>query len=214
MQHGEYICGMKTLFVGVAGGTGSGKSTFTQNLKHEFGDAITVIFYDNYYKDQSGVPVEERDKINYDCPDALDTDLLIEHIHTLKEGQSVQCPIYDFATHTRKAETLEIKPNRIIVIEGILAFHEKELRDTFDLKIYVDSDADERILRRIMRDIQDRGRQIGDIALQYITTVKPMHNLYVEPTKAYADIIIRGGLNPTALDVIQSKLKFYLDSQE
>ena len=214
MQHAVYICNMKTLFVGVAGGTGSGKSTFTQNLKQQFGDTITVILYDNYYKDQSAVPPEDRDKINYDCPDALDTDLLIEHIRLLKEGQSIQCPVYDFTTHTRKAETIEVRPNKIVVIEGILAFHEKELRDTFDLKIYVDSDADERILRRIMRDIQDRGRQIGDIALQYITTVKPMHLLDVEPTKAYADIIIRGGLNPTALDVIQAKLKFYLDSQE
>ena len=205
---------MKTLFVGVAGGTGSGKSTFTQNLKHEFGDAITVIFYDNYYKDQSGVPPQDRDKINYDCPDALDTDLLIEHIHQLKEGKTVQSPIYDFTTHTRKAETIEIKPNKVIVIEGILAFVDKELRETYHLKIYVDSDADERILRRIMRDIQDRGRQIGDIALQYITTVKPMHNLYVEPTKAYADIIIYGGLNPTALDVIESKLRGFLDSED
>lgn len=154
--------------------------------------------------------MEARKNINYDHPDALETDLLIEHVRMLKEGKSVDCPVYNFSTHTRDKETVTITPNRIIVVEGILAFQNPELRELFDLKIFVDSDADERILRRMMRDIRERGRDVEDIVLQYINTVKPMHNLYVEPTKEYADIIIRGGLNSTALDVIISKLKFHL----
>lgn len=198
------------LIVGVAGGTGSGKSTFTKNLQQEFGKDITVIYYDNYYKSRDDISVEARKNINYDHPDALETDLLIEHVRMLKEGKSVDCPVYNFSTHTRDKETVTITPNRIIVVEGILAFQNPELRELFDLKIFVDSDADERILRRMMRDIRERGRDVEDIVLQYINTVKPMHNLYVEPTKEYADIIIRGGLNSTALDVIISKLKFHL----
>lgn len=202
---------MDTLLIGVAGGTGSGKSTFTQNLKQEFGDDLTILYFDNYYKNRSNVPEAERKNINYDCPEALDTDLLIQHVKSLLDGRSIECPQYDFATHTRKEETLLINPNKIIIVEGILAFHHEELRGLFDLKIFVDSDADERILRRTMRDIQSRGRKLEDIVLQYITTVKPMHNIYVEPTKAFADIIIRGGLNTTALDVIIAKLKMYLE---
>lgn len=197
----------ETLILGVAGGTGSGKSTFTKNLQQEFGDSITVIYYDNYYKSQDSIPVEARKNINYDHPDALETDMLIEHIKQLKNGETIECPVYNFSTHTRNQETITITPNSIIVVEGILAFHDPRLRELFDLKIFVDSDADERILRRMMRDMKERGRDIEDIVLQYIKTVKPMHNLFVEPTKEYADIIIQGGLNSTALDVIISKLK-------
>lgn len=201
---------MKTLMIGVAGGTGSGKSTFTQNLKQEFGDKLTVIYFDNYYKKHDDIPLEERKSMNYDCPDALDIDLLIEHVKMLKEGKSVEGPLYDFTIHTRKPETQVIEPNEIIIVEGILTFFPEELRKLFDIKIFVDSDADERILRRTLRDIKTRDRKLEDIILQYITTVKPMHNLYVEPTKQYADIIITGGLNTTALDVIISKLKTHL----
>lgn len=201
-----------TLIIGVAGGTGSGKSTFTQNLKHAFGDNLTILYFDNYYKNRSTVPEAERKHINYDCPDALDTNLLIEHVKLLRKGVAIECPQYDFATHTRKPDFKLIHPNQILVVEGILAFHDLELRNLFDIKIYVDSDADERILRRTMRDIQTRGRKLEDVVLQYLNTVKPMHNLYVEPTKQYADIIITGGLNPTALDVIISKLKLYLEN--
>lgn len=203
----------KILIIGVAGGTGSGKSTFTENLKQKFGDNLTILYFDNYYKDRSNIPEAERKNINYDCPEALDINLLIKHIKQLREGHSIECPLYDFTTHTRKSESKIIKPNKILVIEGILTFHSIELRNLLDIKIFVDCDADERILRRTMRDIQSRGRNINDIMLQYITTVKPMHNLYVEPTKQYADIILTGGLNATALDVIVSKLKLYLDKQ-
>lgn len=207
---------MKTssLIVGVAGGTGSGKSTFTKNLQQEFGEDITVIYYDNYYKSRDDISLEARKNINYDHPDALETVLLIDHVKRLKIGEPIECPIYDFSTHTREERIKTIHPNRIIVVEGILAFQNEVLRDLFDLKIFVDSDADERILRRMMRDIRERGRDVEDIALQYINTVKPMHNLYVEPTKEYADIIIRGGLNSTALDVIIAKLKTYINEQE
>lgn len=203
----------QTLIIGIAGGTGSGKSTFTQNLKNAFGDKLTILDFDNYYKSQINIPVNERKNINYDCPEALDTILLIEHVKQLKRGIAIDCPQYDFSTHTRKEETKHIVSNQIIVVEGILAFHEPELRNLFDIKIFVDSDADERILRRIMRDIQTRGRNLEDIVLQYITTVKPMHNKYVEPTKQYADIIITGGINPTALDLIISKIKMYIKTE-
>lgn len=202
----------KNLVIGVAGGTGSGKSTFTQNLKQRFGDDLTILYFDNYYKTQSHLSVDERRNINFDCPEALDIDLLVKHVKLLLEGENIECPQYDFITHTRRLDTQKISPNKILVVEGILAFHDPRLRELFDLKIFVDSDADERILRRTLRDIQHRGRTIDDIMLQYITTVKPMHNLYVEPTKQYADIILTGGLNPTALDVIIAKLKTYLEN--
>lgn len=200
----------ETFIVGIAGGTGSGKSTFTKKMQQELGSDISVIYYDNYYKSRNDIPIEARKKINYDHPDALETNLLIEHVKMLKKGKSIECPIYNFATHTRNERTITIAPNRIIVLEGILAFHDPKLRELFDLKIFVDSDADERILRRMMRDICERDRDIEYIVLQYINSVKPMHNLYVEPTKEYADIIIRGGLNPTALDVIISMLKYLI----
>lgn len=202
----------KYLIIGVAGGTGSGKSTFTQNLKQRFGEELTILYFDNYYKTLSHLSVDERKNINFDCPEALDIDLLVKHVKLLLNGETIECPQYDFITHTRKPESLRISPNKILVIEGILAFHDQRLRDLFDLKIFVDSDADERILRRTMRDVQHRGRTIEDVMLQYITTVKPMHNLYVEPTKQYADIILTGGLNPTALDVIIAKLNTYIEN--
>lgn len=201
------------IVVGVAGGTGSGKSTFTKKLKQEFGDDLSILFYDNYYRNRSDISIEARKKINYDHPDALETDLLIEHLKRLKEGKHIECPIYNFSTHTREMDTMTIKPNRIIVLEGILTFQNTILRELLDLKIFVDSDADERILRRMMRDIRERGREVEDIAMQYITTVKPMHNIYVEPTKEYADIIIQGGLNTIALDVIISKLKLFIQNK-
>lgn len=201
-----------TFIIGVAGGTGSGKSTFTQNLKDTFGNNLTVIYFDNYYKDQSFLPLEDRKNINFDCPEALDIDLLINHVKKLLLGETIESPQYDFSTHTRKKETLKVKPNKLLIVEGILTFHDSRLRELLDLKIFVDADADERILRRTMRDIQHRGRSIDDIMLQYITSVKPMHNLYVEPSKQYADIILTGGLNPTALDVIIAKLRIYLDN--
>ncbi len=199
-----------SIIIGVAGGTGSGKSTFTQRLKEEFGDMISIIYYDNYYKSRDDLTFEERKLINYDHPDAFDTDLLIEHVKELKNGNPVDCPVYDFSIHNRTHDTLRIYPSEVIVIEGILVLQNDELRNLLDIKIYVDTDADERILRRVIRDVKERGRDIEGIAKQYLTTVKPMHYIYVEPTKALADIVINSGLNDVAFDVIKVKIQSLL----
>lgn len=197
---------MKTTIIGIAGGTGSGKSTFTNRLKDEFGPLVTVIYHDNYYRKQVGVTFEERKKVNYDHPKAFETDLLLEHLESLKAGKSVVCPIYDFSIHNRSDETFVIEPSEVIIIEGILVLQDERLRDMMDIKIFVEADADERILRRAMRDIEERGRDIKGIMDQYLNTVKPMHYLYVEPTKAIADIVINSGLNDVAYDVIKTKI--------
>ena len=201
---------MDVIVIGIAGGTGSGKSTFTNRIKGEFGDQVAVIYHDNYYKCQDGVPFEERKNINYDHPDALETDLLIEHINLLKEGKEIQSPVYDYTQHNRSSETSRIKPSNIIIVEGILVLQDERLRDLFDIKIYVESDADERILRRALRDIEERGRDLRGIMEQYLNTVKPMHYLYVEPTKSKADIVINGGMNDVAYDMINTKIRAIL----
>lgn len=201
---------METVFIGVAGGTGSGKSTFTNRLKDAFGDNITVIYHDNYYRCRDDLTFEERKKINYDHPDALETSLLVEHLNRLKEGNSVQCPVYDFSQHNRSAETVTIKPNRVIIVEGILIFQDERLRKLFDIKVFVEADADERILRRALRDMEERGRDLENIIEQYLTTVKPMHYLYVEPTKPFADIIINGGRNRVALELMKNNIRTIL----
>lgn len=201
---------MRTIVIGIAGGTGSGKSTFTNRLKSAFGDEITVLYHDNYYKSRDGVPFEVRKKINYDHPDALETDLLVEHIRCLKAGQTIQCPVYDYTLHNRSKETIMIRPRKIIVVEGILSLHDINLRQLFDIKIFVEADADERILRRVLRDTEERGRDLRGIISQYINTVKPMHYLYVEPTKAIADIIINSGMNDVAFDMIETKIRILL----
>ena len=198
--------------IGVAGGSGSGKSTFTNRLKNEFGDRVTVIYHDNYYKSNDGIPFEVRQKENYDHPDAFETDLLITHLKALRRGETVQCPIYDYAEHNRTKETTELKPSKIIIVEGILVLENPELRSLFDIKIYVEADADERIIRRIIRDVKERGRHVEDISDQYLTTVKPMHYLYVEPTKAKADIVINSGLNDVAFDLMKTKIRSLLES--
>ena len=205
---------MECMIIGIAGGTGSGKSTFTNRLKQQFADDVAVVYHDNYYRRQDEIPFEERKKVNYDHPDSLETDLLVKHLKMLKNGEAVDCPVYDYSMHNRSHRFVHIEPKKIILVEGILLLADPRVRDLIDIKIFVEADADERILRRIVRDVKERGRDLDNIVSQYLTTVKPMHYMYVEPTKAYADIIIRGGLNPTALDVIQAKLKFYLDSQE
>ena len=202
------------MIIGVAGGTGSGKSTFSGRLQAQFPDDITVISYDNYYKAQDHLAFEERLLTNYDCPDALDTDLLIRHLAALRGGKEVQMPQYDFRVHTRKKESLSLLPTAIIVVDGILTFHDVRLRDMFDLKIYVDADADERILRRLRRDVTERGRDIDGVIGQYVTTVKPMHEIYVEPTKKYADIIVNGGMNEIALDVVAARIAKVLHDRE
>lgn len=199
-----------TTIIGIAGGTGSGKSTFTNRLKRAFGDAITVIYHDNYYKPHDDLTLEERRTINYDHPDALDTDLLVRHLEELRAGRAVDCPTYDFTQHTRAKETVTIRPSRVIIVEGILIFQDARLRDLFDIKIYVEADADERILRRVTRDIRDRGRSLESVVHQYLTTVKPMHYLYVEPTKTFADLILNSGLNDIAFDVMKTKIEALL----
>lgn len=202
---------MDCIIIGIAGGTGSGKSTFTNRLRDRFGDNITVIYHDNYYKRHDDIPFEERKKLNYDHPDALETDLLIEHIKRLRNGESIECPVYDYTVHNRSDKTVRIDPRKIILIEGILLLADPRLRSLLDIKNYVEADADERILRRILRDVKERGRDIDNIVEQYLTTVKPMHYLYVEPTRATADIVINSGMNDVAFDIVQSKIRLMLE---
>lgn len=205
---------MKTTIIGIAGGTGSGKSTFNNRLKQYFGDNITVIYHDNYYRQHDDLSFAERQTINYDHPESLETDLLIEHLQKLRQGQSVECPVYDFSQHNRSKETITIKPSRVIVVEGILILQDERLRNMFDIKIFVEADADERILRRILRDMKERGRDLENIIDQYLTTVKPMHYLYVEPSKTSADIVINSGLNNVAFDLIKTKIQQLLTSDD
>jgi len=205
---------MNCMIIGIAGGTGSGKSTFTNRLKEQFKDDVAVIYHDNYYRRQDEVPFEERKKMNYDHPDSLETDLMLKHLGMLKEGKAVDCPVYDYSLHNRSDQTIHIEPKKIILAEGILLLADKRIQDLLDIKIYVEADADERILRRIVRDVKERGRDLDNIVEQYLTTVKPMHYLYVEPTRAIADIVINSGMNNVAFDVVQSKLRLMLNPQE
>ena len=205
---------MKTTIIGIAGGTGSGKSTFTNRLKDYFGDRVTVIYHDDYYKAHDEIPFEQRQYINYDHPDSLETDLLVAHLEALREGRSIECPVYDFTRHTRSHRTKIIEPSQVIIVEGILIFQDERLRNLFDIKIFVEADADERILRRVLRDMNERGRDLENIINQYLTTVKPMHYLYVEPTKTLADIVINSGLNDVAFDIMKTKIRDILENGE
>ena len=206
-------CQKDCILIGIAGGTGSGKSTFTNRIKKQFGDDVTVIYHDNYYRRRDDIPFEERKKINYDHPDALETDMLIEHIKQLKAGKSVVCPVYDFSVHNRSDKTVVIKPSKVILVEGILVLQNPELCNLLDIKIFVEADADERILRRVLRDVEERGRDLRGIIDQYLTTVKPMHYRFVEPSKAKADIVINSGLNDVAYDIVSTKIQAYLDGK-
>ena len=201
---------MKTVIIGIAGGSGSGKSTFTNRLKAAFKNQLTVIYHDNYYKCNDGVPFEVRKKTNYDHPEALDTELLIKHLKALKSGKTIEGPTYDYSKHNRAKEKVTLRPTKIILVEGILVLENKKLRDLLDIKIFVEADADERILRRVIRDVRERGRYVEDIAAQYLTTVKPMHYIYVEPTKAMADIVINSGMNDVAFDLVKTKIETLL----
>ena len=198
---------MNCVVIGVAGGTGSGKSTFTNRIKEEFGDFVSVVYQDNYYKSRDRISFEERKKINYDHPDAIENDLLIKHLQMLKEGQSIDCPVYDYSQHTRSIRTTRVEPRKVIIVEGILVLQNEALRNLLDIKIYVEADADERIMRRAIRDMKERGRDLEGIFEQYVTTVKPMHYLYVEPTKAMADIVINSGMNDVAFDMVRTKIE-------
>ena len=198
--------------IGIAGGSGSGKSTFAARLAEQFPDTVALVSCDNYYRAHHDIPLEERRLLNYDAPEALEFDLMVSHLKALKRGEAVDCPVYDFALHNRSEEIVTIQPKPVIIVDGILILSDPALRETFDLKIYVDADADERILRRAKRDMETRGRKIDDITAQYLSTVKPMHEQYVEPSKKYADLIVVGGMNPVALDVVESKVRAFLDS--
>ncbi len=193
--------------IGIAGGSGSGKSTFSERIEDALGREVSVLRSDNYYFPHDDIPLSERAHLNYDSPEALDFSLMAEHIRALKAGETIDCPVYDFTCHTRSVKTTRMCPTPILILDGILIFAHEELRDLMDLKIYVDADADERILRRARRDMQERGRTIDSVIEQYVSTVKPMHYLHVEPTRAYADIIVNGGFNPIALDLVTSKIR-------
>ena len=200
------------LVIGVAGGTGSGKTTLTKRLLEIFGDDVSVIYHDNYYKCNDDMPFEERKLLNYDHPDAFETDLMIEHIDALKRGESILCPVYDYSAHTRSSETILINPAKILIIEGILVFQSVELCSRMDIKIFVDTDADVRILRRIVRDVKKRGRDLDSVITQYLTTVKPMHEQFVEPSKKRADIIIpEGGKNAVALSMVAEHIRSHME---
>lgn len=196
------------VIVGVAGGTASGKTTVSRAILDRVGaDRIAYIQHDSYYRDASHLPPEERTKINFDHPDSLETDLLIEHLRCLQAGQPVAVPVYDFAAYTRTAMTKRVEPRPVILVEGILIFAEPALRQLFDVKIYVDTEADIRFIRRLERDLHERERTVESVIKQYLTTVKPMHEEFVEPSKRHADVIIpRGGHNRVALDLVTARI--------
>lgn len=198
----------KPIVFAVAGGTASGKTTVAEQILREFGaDNIAFLPHDAYYRNNTHLTLEQRTQVNYDHPDSLETELLIEHITKLLDGQTIERPVYDFVNHLRSAETVTVRTHRIILVEGILIFAEPLLRNLFDIKIFVDTDADVRFIRRMMRDVEERGRSIESVVQQYMTTVRPMHLEFVEPSKRYADVIIpEGGLNKVALDMVVTRL--------
>ncbi len=202
---------MDILVIGIAGGSASGKTTVTKKIKEKFQDNVTVLYHDNYYKAHDDMTYEERTQLNYDHPNAFDTDLMIEDLAKLKAGQSVDCPVYDYTEHNRSSETTKLLPQKIIIVEGILIFESKELCELCDIRIFVDTDADTRLIRRIRRDVKKRGRTLDSVIDQYNDTVKPMHEQFVDPSKKNAHIIVpEGGKNTVALDIIFSAIKEHL----
>ena len=203
------------IIIGIAGGTGSGKTTITRKIEERFQEEVTVLYHDDYYKARHDLTYEERVKLNYDHPAAFDTELMIRDLAALKSGVAIDCPVYDYSIYDRTDQTHTVTPSRVILVEGILIFHEKALRDLMDIKLFVDADADVRILRRILRDVKERGRSLDSVITQYLGTVKPMHEAFVEPSKKYADIIIpEGGKNQVALDMVLNRVQFHLDSHD
>ncbi len=199
----------RPIIIGVAGGTGSGKTTVAMKILERVGaEHVAYIPHDAYYRDLSHLPPEERARVNFDHPDALETDLLIEHLKRLKAGEAVEVPVYDFTTHTRTHQTRRVGPAPVILVEGILVFAEPALRELFDVKLYVDTDADVRLIRRIQRDVRERGRSLESVLQQYLTTVRPMHLEFVEPSKRYADVIIpEGGHNEVAIEMVAARIR-------
>ncbi|MFK7695357.1 uridine kinase [Paenibacillus sp. HJGM_3] len=200
------------LIIGIAGGTGSGKTTVAERLVHELGpNSVVLLSQDSYYKDNPHLTLQERERINYDHPESIDSALLLEHLRSLRNGRPIDMPQYDFATHSRKSETIRVAPTSVIVLEGILLFADPSLRSELDIKVFVDTDPDVRVLRRLMRDMQERGRSVESVCAQYLDTVKPMHDAFVEPSKRYADLIIpEGGRNEIAIGVLTSRVQSYL----
>ena len=200
------------LVIGIAGGTGSGKTTLMKNLISKYGDNITVLSHDNYYKRHDEMTYEERCLLNYDEPDALETDLMAMHLDKLRQGEAIDCPVYDFTVHNRSNDTIHIIPRKVIIVEGILIFENQPLRELMDIRIFVDTDADVRLCRRIKRDVNKRGRTLESVLNQYQETVKPMHERYVEPSKKFADLVVpEGGKNLVALDMIMGRIQRHLE---
>ena len=204
----------KILVIGIAGGTGSGKTTLMKNLIARFGDVVTVLSHDNYYRRHDELTYEERCQLNYDEPAAMETELMVQHLDALRHGQEIDCPVYDFTVHNRSDETIRVVPKKVIIVEGILIFADEALRELMDIKIFVDTDADVRLCRRIKRDVNKRGRSLESVLTQYQTTVKPMHEKYVEPSKKYANLVVpEGGKNFVALDMIMDRIQRHLNEQ-
>lgn len=202
---------MDILTIGIAGGTGSGKTTITKRITERFGSDVSVIYHDNYYKAHDNMSYEERAKLNYDHPDAFETDLLIRDLQALKRGENVCCPVYDYTIHNRSKDTVLVRPARVIIVEGILILADKQLCNEMDIRVFVDTDADVRILRRIIRDVNKRERTLESVVDQYLTTVKPMHEAFVEPSKKNAHIIIpEGGRNLVALEMLLGRISAHL----
>lgn len=202
----------KILIIGIAGGTGSGKTTLMKRIVERFGDVVSVLSHDNYYRRLDHLAFEERCKVNYDEPQALETELMSQHLQLLRQGQAIDCPVYDFAQHNRSEDTVHIEPRQVIIVEGILIFENEALRNLMDIRIFVDTDADIRLCRRIKRDVNKRGRSMESVIEQYQTTVKPMHEKYVEPSKKYAHIVVpEGGKNLVALDMIMGCIRRHLE---
>ena len=201
------------LVIGIAGGTGSGKTTLMRNIMEHFEGMVTVLSHDNYYKRHDELTFEERSGLNYDEPDAIETSLMVAHLLKLKNGQPIDCPVYDFTRHNRSDETIRLEPNPVIIVEGILIFENEDLRNLMDIRLFVDTDADVRLCRRIKRDVHKRGRSLDSVLHQYQDTVKPMHEKYVEPSKKYANVVIpEGGKNLVALDMILGRIQRHLDN--
>ena len=195
------------LFIGIAGGSGSGKTTLAERLAEHFGDRLSLLRHDDYYKAQGSLTLKERATLNFDHPDAFDTDLLIQHLDELRAGRDIDCPIYNYSLHDRDSATRRVSATEVIVLEGILIFENPELLRRLDIKIFVDTDADVRILRRLKRDVSERGRSMDSVISQYFATVKPMHEAFVEPSKRNADIIVpEGGMNRVALEMITERI--------
>lgn len=203
------------IVIGIAGGSGSGKTTLMKNLIARFGDDVTVLSHDNYYRPFEELSMEDRKVVNYDHPDAFDTEMMFEHLKLLKAGKAIECPIYDYTTYSRLTETTRIEPRKVILVEGILIFENKPLCSQMDIKIFVDTDADVRLIRRIRRDVAKRGRSLESVLNQYLATVKPMHEQFVEPSKKNADLVVlEGGKNLVALEMIIDRIQRHIDDEE